>query len=540
MPASRIALIVALFLMPAALAQNIVTNPSAEAIDDKGAPVGWSRYVGAGKCDLSSSDQAPHSGQRCACLKMTEWYAKEDKDGKKPPSRSINCGVIVGDSDGYHGDKAFPAQPGQTYIFTLWIKGDVPRVQISALTWNTEAADPASRQHVGVDRFAPGPEWRQFGGRFHMPDDAKRFVLCVYASGKEEDGWKLGTLWVDDATVQPAPVLGQELRAIWYGSIRARTEEEGMKEIRDSISQIKAAGFNAIFASESTLYLAALKDEKYQEAVPQAKWDAMGKLLQEAKTAGVQVHLWFSPWIYKNKYRSVELREHPEWAAVRLDGTPSAEGVCAARPDVRDFELQAILGFLDRYPQLDGVHLEEPGYPWGDYCFCDHCRRQGKELFGFDFKDRPADPALGHFKAMVCNDLVFRLRREMLCRAPQMLLSYNGSAGDDPDWYIGRDWVTLARFGAIDFYVPQVYTTSTVEFSKRLQDTIAAAAGRCKVCAGLAITYSGIYPKRNTPEELAGQIAAARKASAAGVVVFCRTHLTETELPALSKALKGE
>jgi len=463
-----------MLLCPVAACQNLVVNPSAEDVNAEGKPVGWSRYVGAGKCELTSCEEAPHSGRRCVRLKMTEWYVPKE-EGKKPV-RSSNCGVIIGDSDGYRGADAFPADGGRTYAFTLWAKGDVPRLRVSVTAWTSDTADLESRVSVPttLSRFMPSNEWRRVSGRFRLPDDARKFVLGIYASGKEKDGWKLGTIYLDDASIRPLATLDRELRAVWWGRVRAKTEEEGMKEIRDSISQLKSAGFNAIFASENTLYMAAIKDKKYLDDVPSAGWDAFGKVVAEAKAAGMQVHLWFSPWIYKRKSSAVELREHPEWAAVQLDGTPSGVGVCAARPEVREFELQTVMEFIERYPQLDGIHLEEPGYAWGDYCFCDYCREIGRRLFGFDFKERPNDPAISHFKALVCNDFVLRLRREMLDRAPHMLLSYNGSAGANPDWYIGRDWLRLARFSAIDFYVPQVYTTSTEKFTRRLRETIEA------------------------------------------------------------------
>jgi len=342
----------------------------------------------------------------------------------------------------------------------------------------------------------------------------------------------------EGAETTPPKFPDGELRAIWWGEVRAKEREEGLREIHESVTALREAGFNALFVWGSSLYLAALREEKYVEAVPQAKWDAFGEVLRAAHEAGMQVHLWYSPWLYKQKYRAVELREHPEWAAVNAAGQASEGAVCAARPEVRQFELQMVLGFVERYPALDGVHLEEPGYPWGEYCFCKFCREAGRRLFGFDFAERPDDPARSHFKVLVCNDFVFRLRQELRRRNPRLLLSYNGSAGANPDWYIGRDWLTLARHGMLDFYVPQVYTTRTEGFQQRAKETLQAAAGRVPVCLGLAITYSGIYPRHNTPEELVRQVKAARELGAAGIVVFHRYHLREEERAALAEVLR--
>ena len=52
------------------------------------------------------------------------------------------------------------------------------------------------------------------------------------------------------------------------------------------------------------------------------------------------------------------------------------DGICFVRPEVRQFELDLIAKAIDRYPDLAGIHIEEPGYNWGnDYCYCDYCRQ---------------------------------------------------------------------------------------------------------------------------------------------------------------------
>ena len=44
--------------------------------------------------------------------------------------------------------------------------------------------------------------------------------------------------------------------------------------------------------------------------------------------------------------------------------------------------------------------------------------------------------------------------------------------------------------------------------------------GDCDLVTGMAVSWSGIYPKRQDPEVLRGQIAAARAMGARGFVVF--------------------
>jgi uncharacterized lipoprotein YddW (UPF0748 family) len=218
-------------------------------------------------------------------------------------------------------------------------------------------------------------------------------------------------------------------------------------------------------------------------------------------------------------------------------GKASEAGVCLARPDVRAFELQLLRILLERYPDVDGIHLEEPGYPWGDYCFCDSCKRTFREQFGLDLSPGAHAAARHNWAAFCSTDFTARLR-EMLAREhPRVMLSANGSPGANPDWYIGRDWTTWARRGYLDFYVPQVYTESAEAFRQRVRETQAAVEPWSRVIPGMALTWSGIYPRHNKPETVQAEISSARQAGAPGFVIFHRTHLQPEEARAIKAAI---
>jgi hypothetical protein len=127
----------------------------------------------------------------------------------------------------------------------------------------------------------------------------------------------------------------------------------------------------------------------------------------------------------------------------------------------------------------------------------------------------------------------------LLTRRPQMWLSANGSGGAnaDGDWRIGRDWVTWARRGYIDFYVPQIYTQSIDGFIEGGRRTKELLAG-CDLVTGMAVSWSGIYPERQTPETIQGEIRAAAKLGAKGFVVFHLDHFQEQHFKAIHEAIR--
>jgi hypothetical protein len=57
--------------------------------------------------------------------------------------------------------------------------------------------------------------------------------------------------------------------------------------------------------------------------------------------------------------------------------------------EVRKYELDLIEKIIDRYPDIVGIHIEEPGFNWGaDYCHCDYCRRNGARRSPLDKPQR--------------------------------------------------------------------------------------------------------------------------------------------------------
>lgn len=532
----------AVLVLRATLAASLVSNPSAEEATEAGAPAGWGIYVGAGTARLTRATDEKHSGQASACLELTGWHVPKDaKDA--PENRSASAAMVLAANDGYSARGALPGAPGTAYAFSFWYKTVLP-ARVGVTAWPSADSDHTARTQVAVvgGAMRPGRDWQRCTGTFRLPERAACFALMVHTSGKESEGFRLGKLYLDDAAIVAKAFPDGQLRGIWCGLPKAKELEPGRQEIAARLDKLKATGFNAMFVWTTSLYLAALERPELRSAEPTAAWDALGELARAASERGMQVHAWYSPWIYKGTGRAVELRDHPEWAAVSAAGVADKGGVCLARPEVRQFQLDLLSRLADRYPELAGIHIEEPGYNWGGpYCYCEHCRRLCREWFGLDIAGDPpeARPLLDHLAASFCTDFILRLRQMLLARRPEMWLSANGSAGPnaDKDWRIGRDWGTWARRGYLDFYVPQIYTKSVEGFAAAGQKT-RELLGTCDLVTGLAVSWSSIYPQRQDPRVIQDEIRAAEKLGAKGFVVFHLDHLNDEHFAAIRDLLK--
>ncbi|MEN6405322.1 MAG: family 10 glycosylhydrolase [Thermoguttaceae bacterium] len=366
-----------------------------------------------------------------------------------------------------------------------------------------------------------------------MAADAAKQPAAVNASKATGTGPK------KPARVKPAYPDG-EIRATFGELPKSKDREEGLRQIEATLDNYQSGGLNTVILWVTSRYLAALDNPELQKAEPTAAWDAFGEYLRAAKQRKIQVHAWYSPWIRKELFRAVELELHPEWAALTAKGVVSPKGVlCFVRPEVRQFELDLMAKMMDRYPDLVGIQMEEPGYRWkDDYCYCDTCRAFCQENFGLDIRKNLEDskPTVQSLAAFMCTDFVIRLRKMMLDKRPDMWLSANGSASDF-EWYIGRDWHTWARRGLIDFYMPQIYCNKLSRFENAAEITKKCLDGHCDMVPAIGVTWQAIVPKKQPPKLIKEEILATRKMGAKGFSLFPAKALDDTYYRVISEAV---
>jgi len=174
-------------------AANIAPNPDAEQTA-KGRPASWGLYQGAGQGTLTVAPG--RGGGSCGKLTATKLY--DWGDGRQ----SINVALMIGDCDGFLGDKAPPVLPLHGYYYSFWLKGTAPRLTVSFVTWN-EKGTRESRGGVPakpVVLTATG-DWTFVSGKFVTPPTAARGALKLNIEGYTDQGAGLGEICVDDVYV---------------------------------------------------------------------------------------------------------------------------------------------------------------------------------------------------------------------------------------------------------------------------------------------------------------------------------------------------
>ncbi len=158
-------------------------------------PEGWGVYSGAGHITVRTSPESPHSGDRCVRAEISSWYEQfEDRP------HYISAALMVGRTRGYDGPDALEAQPG-SYRMELWLRGEVPQIEVGVVIWTAEAATRDDRDFVATHPQAlpVTGEWTRHEVTFTLPKEAVRFAPRLSIVGQKSDGLEIGQgFCVDD------------------------------------------------------------------------------------------------------------------------------------------------------------------------------------------------------------------------------------------------------------------------------------------------------------------------------------------------------
>ena len=330
----------------------------------------------------------------------------------------------------------------------------------------------------------------------------------------------------------------------WAGHFDA-DPVKGKQQVRSLVGRLAEAHFNLILPWTSAGYLVALEHPEYLALHPTARWDGIGVLIEEAARAGLAVHLWYafsedrSP---KSPDFDPRVGGNPEWAARRVDELiPDPHtgkvmprrwnDVCPLHPQARRWQLALLEKAFQRYPALKGIHIEEPGYDYGQ-CVCDLCLKVFSETYGKPLPESIRSFEANDFRAVGTTAFMSGLYQLLQRDYPHLVLSTNGDYDWPGDQIKGRYWPSWAGLGWLNYYVPQVYVTGVTTFRRCLDSAMKVLGQRCPTYAGIGVRWDG---GTNTAEEIASQIEASREMGAEGVILFSGDALSDELLHSLAR-----
>jgi uncharacterized lipoprotein YddW (UPF0748 family) len=333
--------------------------------------------------------------------------------------------------------------------------------------------------------------------------------------------------------------LNTEARGIWVHLSDFSAEPvEGARQIREFVNKVADANFNFILPWVLSDYVAALTHTNYLTTNPAAQWDSLGVLINAAAQRGMPAHIWYSFTYYKSA-QSPEFNPiqggRPEWSAKRLEPgskiTMPMTDVCASNPEARQWQLKLIDRMVDRYTNLAGIHIEEPGYGYTGNCGCERCQALFKQLYGASELDDINGPRSQDLKCLGTTDFIRQLRARLLQRNARLILSVNGGTDWQGDRTLGRDWRHWAERGWLDYYAAQCYTGDHPYFRSLMKKAVLDLAPT-PVFAGIHIRSSG---GTNPLPSILKEIEIARECGVSGIILFSGSSLFHEHLAALKQ-----
>jgi uncharacterized lipoprotein YddW (UPF0748 family) len=371
-----------------------------------------------------------------------------------------------------------------------------------------------------------------------------------------------------------APPMPGEIRAVWLSLFdpfdlfcEAADPARGPSPagVREVIDLVASHGINTVFVMVDSWYAYSIVEPTYEPKKSLAEWDAFGEVLRAAAARGIEVHLSF-PLVNNRDYPD-GAHQPPDftprcggsetWRARYLtpDGTiaESRDNVCPSRPETRLWEARLLAALLRRYPSVQRLQLEEPGYDTRSFCVCDECRRQFAARYGGDLVEEVrrerqhercpepgCDTPAAALKCEHMTALIRTVREELAGRE----LTWSATVSYDRwrDRQLGRDWQAWTRDGWLDFIVPMIYLRDTTAFRRALQrGVLADLVAPARACAGIGLHFGGALvpeagrplPDINTPAEVMRQIREVREvAQASGRINGVSLFLGELLRPA--------
>jgi uncharacterized lipoprotein YddW (UPF0748 family) len=360
----------------------------------------------------------------------------------------------------------------------------------------------------------------------------------------------------------------EEVRGLWV----LRSSLATPQSISNLVRAARASGFNTLFVQVrgrgEAYYVSAIDPRASELAAQPETFDPLASVLAAARDAGLRVHAWVNVNLVASAAdlpddRRHVVYRHPDWLMVPrsiaqelrgVDGhSPAYAGKIARwsrvqRQQVEGLYLSPILPEAATYTQavvselvsrydLDGVHLDYVRYPNSDFDYSRYAVAEFRAEIGPTLPspqraalDRQSeiDPFVypdtlpeewAQFRRARLSSLAMRLRSAVKRARPNAVMTA-AVVPDAGEAYSERlqDWRTWLESGILDAVCPMAYTSDAATFARQIADARAVAGSRG--------VWAGIGAWRLSPEQTIEHISLARKAGAAGLVLFSYDGLT--------------
>ena len=386
----------------------------------------------------------------------------------------------------------------------------------------------------------------------------------------------------EGTTTETGPPAQHVFRALWVpceGSARPLSEPDRIDTLVEHAVALDVTDlFVQVYRSGRAWYEASLADATpYRDIVEQSGVDPLRRVLDRAHAADLRVHAWVNVFSLNANREAPILVDLGDQAAIvdrrgrsLLDypggevpapdrswyrmGTPGLY-LDPGAPGVRDRLVATFVELVDRYPDLDGLHLDyirhpgvlpfAPGSRFGvglEFGYGEATRERFRKETGLNGPYRnPADPSTSSltwtskwddWRRDQVTHLVRDLRRQVLAKHIDLLVSAAVIAYADRAYLsLVQDWRGWVEEGLLDFAVPMIYTRDDRLFRYQVE-SFANGPRAERIWMG---TGTWLFAKE--PARALAQLQIIRDAGSTGEAIFSYDALLESE--ALLAALGG-
>ncbi len=327
----------------------------------------------------------------------------------------------------------------------------------------------------------------------------------------------------------------RETRAIWV-STRDIATAEGIDEL---VARVKAAGLNVIVPDifVRNTFLAARGPLPLSDTAEEGL-DPLGRLIEKAHAAGLEVHPWFCVTYRDRAFREWFKETHgADVDMIDQEGKVVPLGADVHRSAYRDFIVDMMVGVARDY-EVDGIHL--------DYirtmgrCCCEKCRGEFAKQFGRPLAEASDDDWVG-WQQQAIGEIVRRTAEGVRRVRPQAKMSaavfsnLQGSAAqgqDSPGW---------ANAGWTDIVMPMDYRMQTLQVRANERQFLSALTDKDKLVTGLSLYMregGKAFPRSS--DLVREQITLVRQMGIRGYCLFAYTYLDDAILQMLQDDINSE
>ncbi len=254
----------------------------------------------------------------------------------------------------------------------------------------------------------------------------------------------------------------------WTGTLDSKAD------IDNIMNDSSYMNVDAIMISLSSDYFEAVRNLSYVSWDSRASWNLLEYAIKKAHEKNMQLHVWI-PINYVNSDKRAERRlfDHQYDTVLRNGqiyncwGSTSCTKSDLAFKEIFDYET-GLLSFVSKhYTNLDGIHIEEPMYPYTQ-SYSTAMRDRYTAKYGYDPLGVPENSTIinniNTEQTLVMNEFFTELRKSVNSNKtnPNLLLSANGlhyyssHTGFNPKY--------MAQNGLLDWYSAQIYRNVTSDY----------------------------------------------------------------------------